>query len=501
MELQPRTQRFEQVKSALITSILEGQLAPGDRLPSMRTLSLYFRVSLATIQRAAQELEDEEWLVAASRKGVVVADPLPPIAHLMRLKQQRQPRSPSAPETPDHAVGAARNGTLTCLIHDEALLPVFEWAAREYADAYSPCALRFEVQSLRGRDDEESVRSLDADLVLLPVYAVSRAVRAGAVTPDEGMLSQGRGCLDDVPPEVQECFTWDGKLWGVPLMAGGAALFADEERCRRLGIDREQLTSVESVVAALEQAARAGVGDDTLLFNWSFLTPLLMSAGMEFPTVVQMPDVMTQPAVRALLERFRELAGHPASELKRFDRWDTADFPRVAIRQEPTTLFCRGRENRGGVHALPIPGPEGGRVVWATYGLCVSARSVHPFEAWEWAVRLAEAPFQSRLARIALDVPVSLHPDVQRAFAAEVGEVNARTLQGLLPRVSDMYNVGSEDRMRYSWEVFGNELYRFVSGMNDYERMLERLKAKTERYLLRAVAEDAPEAVAAETAR
>jgi hypothetical protein len=62
------------------------------------------------------------------------------------------------------------------------------------------------------------------------------------------------------------------------------------------------------------------------------------------------------------------------------------------------------------------------------------------------------------------DVPVSLHPDVQRAFAAEVGEANARTLQVLLPRVSDMYNVGSEDRMRYSWEVFGNELYRFVSG-------------------------------------
>ena len=501
MELQPRTQRFEQVKAAIIRSILEGQLAPGDRLPSMRTLSLYFQVSLATIQRAAQDLEDEEWLVASSRKGVVVADPLPPIAHLMRLKQQRRARDPAAPETPDHAVGTARNGTLTCLIHDEALLPVFEWAAREYADAYAPCALQFEVQSLRGRDDEESVRSLDADLVLLPVYAVSRAVRAGAVTPDEGMLSHDRNCLDDVPSEVRESFTWDGKLWGVPLMAGGAALFADEERCRRLGIDWEQLTSVEAAVTALERAARAGVGDDTLLFNWSFLTPLLMSAGMEFPSVVQMPDVMTQPAVCALLERFRELARHPASEIKRFDRWDTADFPRVAIRHEPTTLFCRGRENRGAVHALPIPGAEGGRVVWATYGLCVSARSVHPFEAWDWAVRLTEAPFQSRLAQVALDVPVSLHPDVRRAFAAEVGEANAQTLQGLLSRISDMYNVGSEDRMRYSWEVFGNELYRFVTGMNDYDRMLERLKAKTDRYLLRAAEEESPEVLAAGSAR
>jgi hypothetical protein len=120
------------------------------------------------------------------------------------------------------------------------------------------------------------------------------------------------------------------------------------------------------------------------------------------------------------------------------------------------------------------------------YCLAVSTQSVHPFEAWEWAARLAEAPFQSRLAELAYDVPVSAHADVRAAFARAVGAENAETLLALAHRPSGLYGIGDEDVLRYLWEVLGNELHRFVSGLNDYDRLLERVRTKTARFVQRS---------------
>lgn len=488
MILRPRAKRFERVKAELTGAILAGQIAPGERLPPVRELCDHFQVSMVTILRAIQELEDEEWLVASARKGVMVADPLPPVAHLMRLKSLRRAAADPSPDTAPSHSGSGQNGVLTCLIYDEALLPAFEWAAREYADAYAPYALRFEVQSLRGRDDAESVRALDADLVLLPSYAVSRAVGAGAVTPVEGMLSRTDNRFGDIPSEVLDLATFEGRLWALPVMMAGPVLVAGHEICRRFGINWTALTSVDGVIDAVEgAAARFPQGDDDARFlNLAFLLPLVISDGHTFPGICGVPEMIEQPEVRALLERMRTLARHPRVALTRFDRWEAVDFAKVAVRHQPSSLFCRDPQNRANASVLPVPGPQGGRAVMTAHCICVSARSVHPFEAWEWAAHLGEAAFQTRLAETAYDIPASLNPQVRRAFGQAVGPENGSALQELIRRPSRLYAIAREDAMRYLWEVAGNEAYRFVAGLNDYERLIERVRTKTERFMRRS---------------
>ncbi|MEI6165624.1 MAG: GntR family transcriptional regulator [bacterium] len=482
MKLQPRVQRFEKVKAALISAIVSGQFNPGDRLPSLRDLSVNFKVSLATVQLAVKEMKDEEWLVTVPCKGVSVAEPLPPIAHLMRLKDARK--------LADHAHNLIlpRQSTveLKCLVYDEALLPVFEWAAREYAEAYAPYSLRVEVQPLAG-GDEEAIRNMDADLILLPSYAASRAMRIGVITPCDGMLGRGEDRFADIPKEIVDMVSYEGKRWGMPLMVGAPILVANEGVCRTAGIDAASLTDVDSLLKAVETAAGADLRDkDALVFCLTFIMPFLISAGFDFPGITHVSEMMARPAVRALLERLKQVAHQPAVAVTRFDHWDTTDYSRVAVGHYPSSLFCRDLKKRAGAHVLPIPGAPGGALTAWAYSMCVSTRSVHVFEAWDWASHLGGVAFQTRLAELSYDVPASANAQVCRAFEGAVGEENARTLQALIRKSSHIYQVGTEDAMRYVWEVLGNELYGFVTGKVDYERMSERVKTKTERYLLRA---------------
>lgn len=497
MTLRPRTPRFEQVKAELTHAIINGQFAPGDRLPSLRDLCAHFGVSLVTVQRAVQELKDEEWLVGASRKGVMVSDPLPPIAHLVRLKNERREKvRESVPAR--NPIGPGRNGTLKCLIYDKALLPLFEWAADVYADAYAPCSLQFEVEALSGRDDPEAMRSLDADLVLVSSYAANRAANAGAITPADGMLSRCESRFSDIPPGILNLLMRDGKLWGVPLLVGGPILAAGLENCGRLGLDWKRLSSVDSLLSTVESAAERmpASGADVKLMNITFLSMLWISSGQEFSGIREAPAMMAHPAIRTLLERLRGLARSPAVVVNRFDQWELTDMAKVAVRHQPSSAFCRDLKNREGARVLPIPGPKEGRLAIAASGLCISSRSVHPFEAWEWAAKLAEAPFQARLAKLAYDIPASVNPAVREAFGKAVGTENARTLQDLIRRPSRYYGMGPEDLMLYVWEVFGNELFRFISGQNDYDRLLERVSTKTERFLGRSAPESAVPAAA-----
>jgi DNA-binding transcriptional regulator YhcF (GntR family) len=492
VELQPRTQRFEQVKAQLTDAILGGRFAPGDRLPSLRDLATHFHVSLSTIQRAVQYLEDEEWLVASSRRGVAVADPLPPVAHLLRLKRAQRDQPPPERRTPDLPItSSGRNGALRCLIPDETLAPLFEWAAREYAECYAPCGLKLEVRPLPGRDDEEAMRSLDADLILLSSYAASRAANVGSITPAEGMLADIPARFTGVPPRVMDLVSRDGRLWAAPVMAGGPVLVANEPACLRAGIDPTRIDSVPALLDALERAA-AGQTGEVKLMNLTFFLMLLIAAGHEFPGVRGAPALLAHPEVRGILERLRALARDPRMFLIRFDQWERTDFRALAVRYQPSRAFCADAALRAGARVLPVPGHGRGLASMAAYCMCVSARSLHPFEAWEWAARLCGPDFQRRMAELGYDIPANSDPAVRSAFALAVGAANAGTLMDLAARSSPFYGQSPEDAMRYVWEILGNELYRFVSGQDDYARMIERVETKTDRFLQRAAMPDSP---------
>lgn len=84
---------FQRIASDLREQILTGDLKPGTKLPSNRELAKRWRVAVATIQRALNQLTVEE-LIRTSPRGTFVADdPRAGIAPKDRLLRARQSRS------------------------------------------------------------------------------------------------------------------------------------------------------------------------------------------------------------------------------------------------------------------------------------------------------------------------------------------------------------------------------------------------------------------------
>lgn len=63
---------YEQIRAGLAATILSGDLAPGDALPSIRALARDLRVSVITTTRAYNELVADELVDAVRGKGVFV---------------------------------------------------------------------------------------------------------------------------------------------------------------------------------------------------------------------------------------------------------------------------------------------------------------------------------------------------------------------------------------------------------------------------------------------
>lgn len=64
---------YEQIASQIRAQVLGGQLAEGDRLPSIRALATQLRISAITTKRAYQELEAQGFIHTVPGKGCFVA--------------------------------------------------------------------------------------------------------------------------------------------------------------------------------------------------------------------------------------------------------------------------------------------------------------------------------------------------------------------------------------------------------------------------------------------
>ncbi|MBQ9346289.1 MAG: GntR family transcriptional regulator [Oscillibacter sp.] len=64
---------YEQIKESFKRLIVTGAMAPGDRLPSVRTLATQLSINPNTIQRAYNELESEGYTLSVPGKGSFVA--------------------------------------------------------------------------------------------------------------------------------------------------------------------------------------------------------------------------------------------------------------------------------------------------------------------------------------------------------------------------------------------------------------------------------------------
>ncbi len=63
---------YQQIVSQIKTQIMSGTLAPGDALPSMRTLAASLRISVITTKRAYEELERDGFIENYAGKGCFV---------------------------------------------------------------------------------------------------------------------------------------------------------------------------------------------------------------------------------------------------------------------------------------------------------------------------------------------------------------------------------------------------------------------------------------------
>ena len=64
---------YEQIETQIKNQILNGNLKPGDPLPSIRTLAKELKVSIITSKRAYEELEKEGFIETVIGKGTFVS--------------------------------------------------------------------------------------------------------------------------------------------------------------------------------------------------------------------------------------------------------------------------------------------------------------------------------------------------------------------------------------------------------------------------------------------
>ena len=64
---------YQQIKNAITSQILSGELAEGEALPSIRQLADEIQISVMTIKKAYDELEKEGYLQSRQGKGTFVA--------------------------------------------------------------------------------------------------------------------------------------------------------------------------------------------------------------------------------------------------------------------------------------------------------------------------------------------------------------------------------------------------------------------------------------------
>lgn len=64
---------YEQIKNAIITAIMSGELSEDESIPSIRSLAQDIRISVMTIKKAYDELADEGYIITRQGKGSFVA--------------------------------------------------------------------------------------------------------------------------------------------------------------------------------------------------------------------------------------------------------------------------------------------------------------------------------------------------------------------------------------------------------------------------------------------
>jgi DNA-binding transcriptional regulator YhcF (GntR family) len=81
IDLDSTVPTYRQIVDALRAHLVDGQLTPGDLLPSVRRLALELGIHFNTVAQAYRELADEGWLhLKHGRRAIVLPRCVPPSA-------------------------------------------------------------------------------------------------------------------------------------------------------------------------------------------------------------------------------------------------------------------------------------------------------------------------------------------------------------------------------------------------------------------------------------
>lgn len=120
--------RYLQLAKEIYKNIEKGELDPGSRLPSIRTLSQQYQLSKNTVIRALRELEDQKLIQANPRQGFVVS-----AAH--KTSPMLQPRKVTMGSTAFSVLGAANKPGNLALgsAYPDARWPTVRWFYQQQA--------------------------------------------------------------------------------------------------------------------------------------------------------------------------------------------------------------------------------------------------------------------------------------------------------------------------------------------------------------------------------
>ncbi|HSB17574.1 MAG TPA: GntR family transcriptional regulator [Bryobacteraceae bacterium] len=74
IDLQSPVPQYRQIADALRTHLVDGNLTPGDTLPSVRRLAMELGITFNTVAQAYRQLAGEGWLDLRHGRRVVVVD-------------------------------------------------------------------------------------------------------------------------------------------------------------------------------------------------------------------------------------------------------------------------------------------------------------------------------------------------------------------------------------------------------------------------------------------
>ena len=75
LQLDSTTPLYQQIRAQVIAGIANGELIPGEQLPSVRALAAQLGINLHTVNKAYNLLKDGGYVVIQGRAGARIADP------------------------------------------------------------------------------------------------------------------------------------------------------------------------------------------------------------------------------------------------------------------------------------------------------------------------------------------------------------------------------------------------------------------------------------------